>query len=566
MKKLISLTIIPALLFLVLVSCQDDFLDGPAQGVLSEAVLTNQNGIEASLIATYSLLDGFPGGGWAAAGTNSVFGSMASDDAYKGSEPGDQQPMTDVELYQWGTGGVDGYVAEKWTVLYDGVNRANATMNLLGSVEEGISAEDRQRIEGETRFLRAHYHFEAYKVWENIPYYTEADEDFRKPNSAPALPLIIADMQEAINLLPETQGAVGRATKWTAKAYMGKLQVWAGDFAAAKSTLDDVVNNGPYALRDCFHDTFSAFAADENGSETVLAYQASTNDGDPNGENGNRNDRLNYPHGGSPFGCCGFHQPSQNLVNAHKVDANGLPFLDGSFNDSDVDVSTPVDPRLDWNVGRDDVPFLDWGLHTPNWIRDRAWAGPYSPKKHIYEEASGARSSVGWNNAHLGSQNPHLLRYADVLLLLAEAEVELGNLDRAREIVNQIRTRAGNCAQGPDGGDIEVPINDASITWATYQVGTYDAAWTDAATARAAVRMERRLELAMEGHRFFDLRRWGIAEQVLNDYIAVEQTKRQYLTAAAPYTARHQRYPIPSVQVELSTVDGTQNLIQNDGW
>ena len=565
MKKFFSITLISAL-FLVLISCSEDFLDAPAQGVLSEAVLTNQNGVEASLIATYSLLDGFPGGGWAAAGTNSVFGSMASDDAYKGSEPGDQQPMTDVELYQWSTGGVDGYVAEKWTVLYDAVNRANATMNLLSSVEEGISDADRQRIEGEVRFLRAHYHFEAFKVWGNIPYYTEADEDFRKANDGvAAFSAMLDDMQAAINLLPESQGAIGRANQWTAKAYLGKMQVWAGDFTAAKSTIDDVVNNGPYALRECFHDPFSA-GADENGSETILAYQASTNDGDPNGENGNRNDRLNFPHGGSPFGCCGFHQPSQNLVNAHKVDASGLPFLDGSFNDSDVELATPVDPRLDWNVGRDDVPFLDWGLHTPNWIRDRAYAGPYSPKKHIYEQESGARSSVGWNNAHLSSQNAHLLRYADLLLLLAEAEVELNNLERAREIVNEIRTRAGNCAQGPEAGPIEVAIDDPSITWATYQVGTYDDPWTDQATARAAVRMERRLELAMEGHRFFDLRRWGIATDVLNSYIAEEQTKRQYLTAAAPYTDRHNFYPIPSVQIELSTVDGEQRLTQNPGW
>ncbi|MEM6631894.1 MAG: RagB/SusD family nutrient uptake outer membrane protein [Bacteroidota bacterium] len=566
MKKLISLTILPALFLFVLVSCQDDFLDGPAQGVLSEAVLNNQNGVEASLIAAYSMLDGFPGGGWAAGGSNSVLGSMASDDAYKGSEPGDQQPMTDVELYQWATQGTDNYMADKWRVVYRSVNRANSTLNLLNGLEEGgISASDRQRIEGEVRFLRAHYHFEGYKVWENIPYYTEVDEDFRKGNSEPALPLIIADMQAAINLLPIDQNSIGRVTQWTAKAYLGKLQVWAGDYAGAKATLDDVVNNGPYELRECFHDPFTA-GADENGSETVLAFQASTNDGTTNGENGNRNDRLNFPHGGSPFGCCGFHQPSQNLVNAHKVDASGLPFLDGSFNNSDVEVSTPVDPRLDWNVGRDDVPFLDWGLHTPNWIRDRAWAGPYSPKKHIYEQGSDARSSVGWNNAHLSSQNTHLLRYADVLLLLAEAEVELSNLDRAREIVNEIRTRAGNCAQGPEEGPIEVAISDPSITWATYQIGTYDDPWTDQGAARAAVRMERRLELAMEGHRFFDLRRWGIAEQVLNQYISVEQTRRQYLTAAAPYTERHNIYPLPTVQIELATVDGEQRLVQNPGW
>lgn len=564
MKRIFNIMLTAILASSLLVSCEEDFLDGPAQGVLSEAVLTNQEGVEAALVAAYSMLDGWAQfGGWANAGSNAVLGSMSSDDAYKGSEPGDQQPMTDVELYQWSTGGTDGYMNDKWRAVYEAVNRSNATLKLMANVED-MPDDARRRIEGEARFLRAHYHFDAFQVWQNIPYYTETDDDFRKPNNEPALPKILADMQAAVDLLPEVQDAVGRATKWTAKAYLGKLHMWNKDYASAKAVLDDVVNNGPYALEDCYHDPFSA--SEENGPETVLAYQASTNDGDPGGENGNRNDRLNFPHSGSPFGCCGFHQPSQNLVNAYKVDASGLPFLDGSFNNSEVTSADPVDPRLDWNVGRDDVPFLDWGLHTPNWIRDRAWAGPFSPKKHIYEKGSGAGSNVGWNNAHLSSQNMHILRYADVLLFLAEAEVELGNLERAREIVNQIRTRAANCAQGPDGVAIEVPINDPGITWATYSVGTYDDPWTDQAVAREAVRMERRLELAMEGHRFFDLRRWGVAKEVLNSYIAVEKNRRNYLTGASTYEDRHNLYPLPTVQIELSTVEGEQRLVQNPGW
>ena len=550
---------------LTLVACSEEFLDAPAQGALDADILSDQNGVEAALIATYSLLDGWAQfGGWAAGGSNSVFGSMASDDAYKGSEPGDQQPMTDVELYQWSTGNVDGYFNDKWRVLYEGVARANATITLMNSVED-VPASDKQRIEGEARFLRSHYHFEAYKVWKNIPYYTEADEDFRKSNvETDAMPLIIEDMQAAIDLLPESQDQVGRVNKWTAKAYMGKIKLWANDLSGAESLLDDVVNNGPYDLRDCFHDVFSA--SEENGPETVLAYQASSNDGDGGGENGNRNDRLNFPHSGSPFGCCGFHQPSQNLVNAFKVKADGTPFLDGSFNDADVTATDLVDPRLDWTVGRDDVPFLDWGLHKPEWIRDRAWAGPYSPKKNIYEQGTGVGSQVGWAPYQLHSMNMHLLRYADVILMLAEIKADNGDLERARELVNMIRMRAGNCAQGPDGVAVEVPIDDAGITWATYKVEPYATSFASKEEALAAVRMERRLELAMEGHRFFDLRRWGIAKQVLNDYIEVEKTKRNYLTAAAPYEDRHDLYPLPIQQIELSQVDGADRLVQNPGW
>jgi len=554
----------------LLLACNEEFLDAPPQGALDSGTLANQFGVEANLIATYSLLDGFANfGGWGAAGSNWIFGGAASDDAYKGSEPGDQQPTTDVELYQWGTGGADGYLNDKWSIVYDGVSRANATLNLLAGVEE-ISDSDRSRITGEAQFLRAHYHFEAYKYWKNIPYYTEADESsttdgFRKDNSADALPLILADLQSAVSNLPESQGDIGRVTQWTAKAYLGRVQAYTGDFSSARTTLSDVVNNGPYALRDCFHDAFSA--AEENGSETVLAYQASSNDGDGGGSNGNRNDRLNFPHGGSPFGCCGFYQPSQNLVNAYIVDENGLPANDNSFDDL-LPVDTPVDPRLDWSVGRDDVPFLDWGLHAPGWIRDRAWAGPYSPKKNIYEANAGVGSSVGWANYQLHSMNMHIYRYAEVMLLLAEAEMEVGDLEVARGIINEIRTRAGACAQGPgtDASNVEVPIDDPSITWATYRVGTYDDPWTDKEAARQAIYTENRLELAMEGHRLFNLRRWGIAEQVLNDYIDVEKNRRNYLTGAARYEARHALYPIPIVQIELSQVDGKDRLVQNPGW
>lgn len=551
----------------------DSFLDSPPQGTLSKDVLANQDGVEGNLIAAYSMLDGYGNyGGWGTAASNWTFGSVASDNAYKGSEPGDQQPITDIEFYQWSTSGTDDYVDDKWTSTYDAINRANATLELMASVE-GISDSDRQRIEGEAKFLRAHYHFEAWKMWKNIPYYTEQDEDFRKPNTGTnPIENIMTDLDDAISLLPPSQSDVGRVTQWTAKAYKGRVQAYTGDWEGALATLRDVEQNGPYALETNFHQVFSA--NNDNGSETILAYQASSNDGDPGGNNGNYPDRLNFPHGGSPFGCCGFHQPSQNLVNAFKVDGNGLPLplSDPNWNSDDDNFAAgepaPIDPRLDWTVGRDGVPFLDWGKHEAGWIRDRAWAGPYSPKKSIYEQNSDAQSSVGWANYQLHSQNIHIYRYADMLLLLAEAEVEAsgGSLENARDIVNRIRTRAAAAAQGPTGGSIEVPINDPSITWADYEIGTYDFPWIDQATARAAVRMERRLELAMEGHRYFDLRRWGIAQQVLNNYVSVEQNRREYLTGADQYSERNNLYPIPSVQIELSTVEGEKRLVQNPGW
>lgn len=546
-----------------LLSACEDFLDRPAQGYLDAVTMANQDGAEAHLIGAYSMLDGWGNyGAWGAASSNWMFGSVVSDDAYMGSEPGSH--LSGIEAYQWNGSVVHDHLNSKWTVNYDGVNRANATINLLFSTME-IPEDDRKRIEGEALFLRAHYHFEIWKMWKNIPYYVEDDIDFRKANwRFNALPLILNDLELAVGLLPESQDAPGRVNRWTAKALKGKVQVYLEDWQGALITLRDVVDKGPYELEDNFHYAFDV--AHNNGPETILAYQASVNDRSPEGENGNWQDRLNFPHSGSPFGCCGFHQPSQNLVNAFKVDEQGLPFLDGSWNDSDVLASDPVDTRLDWTVGRNGVPYLDWGVHERDWIRDPEWAGSFSPKKNIYEKASGASSSVGWANYQLNSMNLHLLRYAEVMLLLAEAEIESGSLENARVLINQIRARAGQGAQGPENGPVVVPLDDPSITWATYRVGLFPAEGWTADKAREALKMERRLELAMEGHRIFDLRRWGDAKETLNTYLEVEKTKRLYLTGTAPYEEKHNLYPIPQLQIDLSKGDGRNGLIQNPGW
>jgi hypothetical protein len=200
-------------------------------------------------------------------------------------------------------------------------------------------------------------------------------------------------------------------------------------------------------------------------------------------------------------------------------------------------------------------------------------------KKNVHEKSSGAQSQVGWVSAGLNSVHIHIYRYADLLLELAEAEVEApgGVLENARAIVNQIRARAGQVAQGPgtNASDIAVPMIQATApatvdslieAWARYKIGQYTTPWTDPVFARNAVRYERRLELAMEGQRFFDLRRWGIADTLLNNYILVEKTRRPYKASAATFTARHSLYPLPAIQIQLSKVAGQNTLVQNTGW
>jgi starch-binding outer membrane protein, SusD/RagB family len=584
-----------------------DFLEEAAnpQGTLNQLTLANRAGVEGSLIAAYRALEwnNGVGGDWGNSVSNWVWGSVTSDDAYKGSEATDQPSINDIEAYQWSTPGTENYLNQKWRGVYEGINRANSTLRLLKEVSKKageLTTLQQTSIEGEALFLRAHFHFEGFRMWGNIPIYTEDDTDFREANAdtVAVAAQILKDLDSAIKLLPVNgprDGQKGRVYHWTAKAYKGRVQAYTRDWAGALTTLRDVQASGKYALEASYDRVYTGIASASNGPETILAYQASANDGAQDGNNANYGERLNYPHSGSPFGCCGFHQPSQNFVNYFQVDAAGLPLAlssPGTWNarndnlTADASATMRLDPRLDWTVGRDGVPFKDWGLHEAGWIRAPGYGGPYSGKKHTYEDASNAESTIGWVPTQLSSVNMHIFRYADLLLLLAEAEVEAGSLENARTIVNQIRTRAGVTAQGCGlssvvaranaavakypacAGDtrMAVPINDPSIKWADYEIGLYTAPWADKNVAREAVRAERRLELGFEGQRFFDLRRYGTFQTVLNNYVTVEKTRRPHLTSAAAVEPRHRFFPLPNVQVELSKVGGTARLKQNPGW
>ena len=364
----------------------------------------------------------------------------------------------------------------------------------------------------------------------------------------------------AADNLPETFSEVGRANKWAAKAYLAKAYIFEQKYTEAYPILQDIIANGKttggakLSLTTHYYSNFNP--AQKNSSESVFAAQTSVQDGSSvdwgGSPNGNYGDILNFPYNGGPGACCGFYNPSQDLANAYKTDANGLPLLDESYamGLKVSDVTTPyvgtLDPRIDWAIGRPGIPYLDWGPHPGDaWIRNVINDGHFSPKKNVYAlSQKAAYTDVGsayWGPTELVANNVNLLRYSDVLLWAAECAAQANDIPTAMGYVNMVRTRAAD----PDGwvykfANYDAPTATYKYTVDTasndpggafmpkpagnYKIGLYTAATFTAANAEKAIQFERRLELSMEGHRFFDLVRWDIAATTINTYIAREKS------------------------------------------
>lgn len=569
MKKIIYSALV-IMTGLVYASCTSDWLEIKPKGVADISTFYNANGVKVLLIGAYSVVDGTEAGTdgttWASAVDNWVWGGVASDDAYKGSNYGDQSTINPVEGFY--ADASNGYVGNHWIPLYDGVLRANDVLKAIPLATD-MTAEAVKQATAEAKFLRAHFYTELTRVHGAVPYIDEKTVNPTVvPNDHVLWTEIETDMKFAADNLPATQSDKGRVTKWAAKTYLAYIYMFQKKYAEAKVLLDEVYSTGGFTLMPSFEQNF--MIAYRNNAESIFEIQYTVNDGAGSSTNAGWGSALNFPYGHTGT-CCGFYQPSHSQVASYRTDATtGLPLLDEAYTTASIlpydpaglvvkTYTKPVDPRLDHTVGRPGIPFLDWGVQdASSWVRDLSNGGPYLNKKNMFKKAEKAlATSTGWATG-VNANNYRKFRLAHVILWLAECEAQIGTLDKATFYVNLIRKRAKAS---------NVVKLDNGTPAANYKVEPYPATFASKEYALKAIKAEERVEFGMEGYRFFDLVRWGDAATVLNNYLSVDGTQIGALAGKTFKAGTHEIWPIPQAQIDLSVdASGKSVLKQNTGY
>ena len=557
-KKYLSLLAACSFLF---AGCSD-FLDMNPNGILDEESVSGVEQLDKLVISAYSMLGNdhydIPFNLW-------PYGNVRSDDAYKGGR--DESDIQDFHLYETSSnitanfGEPDGL----WYNCYIAISRANNALRSLNNVSEQDFPNKKIRI-GECRFIRGHFYFLLKVLFKSIPYIDEtvAIEDYGTISNI-ALSndelwqKIADDFKAAYDNLPESQGTdVGRANKYSAAAYLAKTYLYKAYRQDEKHNVTEInaedlkqvltfsneVMSSDYGLEDDFAYNFLP-GSYENGKESLFAIQHSTDDGTLYGRL-NFSDALNVPMKFS--GSCDFQKPSQNLVNAYKT-VNGLPEF-SDYNKADYNANTDkVDPRLYHTVALPGVPYKydKKNIFDESWTRNKAVYGLYSSLKE--NVALNDPSSVLIDPFRANTKNKIVIRYADVVLMRAEALIELDREKEALPLINEIRERAKKSTgliDYAENVDIALYVDNVNCNWTKPY-------------AREALRWERRLELAMESQRFFDLVRWGIADSVINTFYKEEAPKRTYYEDAHFEKNRAEYVPIPQQQINFSKQVYKQN-------
>ncbi len=563
----------------MLASCSKDFLNYQPQGVVTQEQVSTSANVDKLVISAYA---GIANDDMVGPITSMwVYGSVRSDDAYKGG--GGVDDVGDVNKYEQyylttpDQGGSDWMAPRTWSNYYKAISRANLALIAANGLD-ATKFPDKLKTQGELRFLRGHSYFMLKRLFNKVPFIDETmtqEQILQTSNDLTSDALwnkIADDFKFAMDNLPEVQAQVGRANKFAAAAYLAKVRLYQAYEQDENHTvtninptrLQEVVDltttvMGHYSLQPDYAENF--LDGYDNGVESIFAAQFSLNDGTEAGR-ASYATGLNSPTGTPLYGCCDFHKASQNMVNAFKTDASGLPMFD-TFNNSDMvdpaDFQTNgVDPRLDHTVGVPGHPFKyrpDLMIYEVSWARVPGVYGFFSNMK---EQQSPDCACYFKKGPFMGTtKNIDFLRYGDVLLMRAEALIQLNRQAEALPLINQIRARA---KASTDRTKLSDGTNPSNYRINEYQDGvninwTKDNAWK-------ALMFERRLEFGMEGDRYFDLVRWGIAAETLNAYLAAEKTKRDFLSFAHFTKGRDEYYPIP--QREITFTKGLYH--QNAGY
>jgi starch-binding outer membrane protein, SusD/RagB family len=491
--------LVKTLIFLIVIfvanSCSD-FLEKPLQGQLTqENFPTTAEDAVLATNAVYHILrfnlyhQGlFP------------ILDIMSDDGHKGSNPDDAAAT--VGPYDTFTHiPTEGNISRWWNTLYEGVKRANVVIELVPGI--GMDETLRGRYVAEAKFLRALFYFDLVRAWGDVPLITGTTPTLglTRTDASAIYDLIVADLMAAVEVLPEKSEYAakdtGRATRGAARALLAKVYLFRQDFANAEKYALEVINSAQYSLEPNFSNANSE--AGEYGVESVFEIGAMRFENIDNG--GNQYANVQGVRG-TPNRGWGFNRPTLDLQNSFEAD----------------------DPRLDSTViylGEvlDGIKILGDGA-TPDEMLDGnsnvVQIECYNQK--VWTPGDNVPTQFGHNR--------RILRYADVLLMAAEALNQNNKPNEALTYLNQVRTRArmGNDGILPDITEMDKDALDDLI---------FD---------------ERRHELAMEGHRFWDLVRTGRAEAVLGPLGFV--------------TGKHELLPIPQSEIDLS--EGV--IEQNDGW
>lgn len=526
-------------------SCED-MLDTKPQGTFTDEQIGDEEALDLMTSAYASLLNHYFGNNESFAGpiNNWVF-DVRSDDALKG---GDGVTMEGY-IHQLEIGNVQSdndVVTFKWRNNYYSISRCNTAIRGI-QASTSISDQEKNSYVAEMKTLRAYFYFDMLRIFEKFPYF---DETVVNPSECRAdqysreqiAEFIKQDLRDSYEILPPTQAEVGRFNRYVAAALLARVDLFTSDWAEAETYAGYVIDSHQYELYPNFLDMSKPEY--NNQYESILAIQFSSANS-PDQYNYNNCLNCTWSEGNLYGNGDDFYLASQDLVNAFRTDENGLPYLDGAPDDQNVDRADfegNIDPRLDFTVGRIGMP---WRSHQYNekWCRNLELYGQYSGKKpYPAPESPYVKPGiVPWGASSL---NGLLIRYADVLLMKAEALIEQNkDLEEARTLINDVRRKAARSV------DASYEPIDCNPMVASYKVSEYPATGWNQDYARKAVRMERRLELAMEGLRWFDLVRWGTVVETVNNYYETEGKIRTYYQGAN-LSSDEIYFPIPVNQVD----------------